>query len=159
MADEVALRVYRWEELYVEPRQHSNDRLLAKSQVRDYIERACAATGTRVPTLRYKASELVPCKANIERWEITIAEWGHSAVTVLHEVAHLATVRNVMAGENGHGPSFVRQALLFYNGFLGIDLAYLLETAARSGVAVAPLGRTPKIVFRTDDSPFGDDVF
>lgn len=144
MADETAARLYHWEETFVEPRQSPMDRLLTTEQCREYVARACAATGTRLPALRFRKVDRVPCRADLRAWEITLAEWGHSALTVLHEVAHLATYRSVVAGENGHGPSFARMAVEFYAVFLGIDRSYLEATAARCGVSVSPVPPSPR---------------
>lgn len=138
MPDEAARRLYHWEDAFVEPKQSAADRLLTTEQCRDYVFRACAVTGTRLPTIRFKNASHVPCKADFNRWEIILAEWGHAALPVLHETAHLATFDAVMRGENGHGPSFARMVIEFYSAFLGINRDYLLQTAARCGVPVGP---------------------
>jgi len=158
VADEVASRVYYWEHNYVAPRQRPMDRLLTKTQCHEYIFRACTRTGTRLPKLKFKPSHLVPCTANMRDWEITLAEWGHSAHAILHETAHLATFDAVMRGENGHGPAFVRQAIEFYDEFMGIDPVHLLASAAKLGIDVGPPSGNASSSSVTD-SPFGDDVF
>lgn len=138
MADETAKRLYNWEERFVEPRQKDWQRLLSKEQCEEFVKAACFKTGTRLPFIRFNKMNATPCKAVPGTWEILIAEWGRSAVTILHETAHLATIRAVIDGENPHGASFARQAIEFYRDFVGIDEGYLLETAARCGVSVGP---------------------
>jgi hypothetical protein len=158
VTDEIAKRVYLWEHNYVAPKQRPEHRLLTRDQCRDFVLRACAMTGTRPPTLRFKASHLVPCSADLHHWEITLAEWGHSAHAVLHETAHLATFRSVVARENGHGPTFVRQAIEYYERLMGLDPSYLEAAARRCGVEVGPA----KASMRGDvsqGSPFADEVF
>lgn len=155
--DEAARRLYRWEEVFVEPRQSDGDRLLTTDQCRDYVFRACAATGTRLPSIRFSKSSHVPCKAVFPTWEIVLAEWGRAALPVLHETAHLATYEAVRAGENGHGPSFARMAIELYHAFLGIDRDYMLQTAAKCGVEVGPTAAV--FVPRSDSSPFTDIDF
>jgi hypothetical protein len=157
MADEAARRLYHWEEAFVEPRQSAKDRLLTSDQCRDYVFRACAATGTRLPTMKFTKASHSPCKADLVNWQIVIAEWGYSAVTVLHEAAHLATYDAVRRGENGHGPSFARMAIEFYAGFLGMNRDYLLQSAARCGVLVGP--PVAGISLPSNASPFSDLEF
>lgn len=154
MADEAARRLYHWEEAFVEPRQSDGDRLLTTEQCRDYVYRACAATGTRPPTIRFKSSAHVPCKADFLKWEIILAEWGHAAVPVLHETAHLATFKDVLRGENGHGPAFARMAIEFYAGFLGINKEYLTRTAEKCGVLVGP--PQMNLTLPSNSSPFSE---
>ncbi|MBY3151168.1 SprT family zinc-dependent metalloprotease [Rhizobium laguerreae] len=157
MADEAARRVYHWEEAFVEPRQSAADRLLTTDQCRDYVFRACAATGTRLPTIKFTKASHSPCKADLVSWQVILAEWGHSALTVLHETAHLATYESVRRGENGHGPSFVRMAIEFYSGFLGINRDFLLQSAERCGVFVGP--PVSRISIPSNLSPFSDLEF
>lgn len=76
----------------------------------------------------------MPCRAIPAKWEIVITDWGRHPVTVLHEVAHLASWEAVVAGEAAHGPSFLGQAMDFYEAFLGLDRGHLLRTAAEAGL-------------------------
>jgi hypothetical protein len=138
MADEFARRLYHWEDAFVEPKQSAADRLLTTEQCRDYVFKACSATNTRLPSIRFSKASHVPCKADFSRWEIILAEWGRAALPVLHETAHLATFNAVRHGENTHGPSFARMVIELYSGFLGINREYLIQTAARCGVPVGP---------------------
>ena len=110
-----------------------------------------------MPRVIFKGALAIPCKADFNKWEITIANWGHSAVTVLHEAAHLATFKDVVRGENGHGASFARQAIEFYSRYIGIDENYLLTKARQSKVMVGQkkMG-LPNI---TSASPFDDEEF
>ena len=157
MVDEVARRLYHWEDAFVDPRQRPGDRLLTSEQCRELVFNACAVTGTRVPYVRMKSASHVPCKANFRTWEIILAEWGRAALPVLHEVAHLATFDDVMRGENPHGPSFARMAIEFYAVFMGVDMEYMLRTAAKCGVLVGP--PRGRISTPNDTSPFGDIDF
>lgn len=157
MADEAARRLYHWEDSFVDPRQSAADRLLTREQCRDYVAMACAATGTRLPTVRFNKTSHLPCRADLRNWEIILAEWGQAALPVLHETAHLATYAAVMRGENGHGPSFARMAIEFYSAFLRIDKDYLLATAQRCGVAVGP--PVVRLSLPSNESPFADEDF
>ncbi|MDW9478958.1 hypothetical protein GOB57_09720 [Sinorhizobium meliloti] len=157
MPDEAASRLYRWEDAFVEPRQSAADRLLTTEQCRDYVFRACSATGTRHPTIRFTKASHLPCRADLERWEIILAEWGRAALPVLHETAHLATYEAVLRGENGHGPSFARMAIELYAAFLGIDRDYLVRTAVKCGVIVGP--PILKIALSSSQSPFTEIDF
>jgi hypothetical protein len=157
MVDEAARRVYHWEDSFVEPRQSASDRLLTREQCRRYVEMACAVTGTRIPFVRFSKASHLPCRADLLNWEIMLSEWGHAAVPVLHETAHLATASAVARGENGHGPSFARMAIEFYAMFLRIDRDYLLTTAQRCGVSVGP--PISRLVLPSNESPFTDEDF
>lgn len=154
MPDEAARRLYHWEDVFVEPKQSAADRLLTTEQCRDYVFRACAVTGTRLPGIRFSKASHVPCKADFSRWEIILAEWGRAALPVLHETAHLATFEAVHRGENGHGPSFARMVIELYSGFLGINRDYLLQTAARCGIPVGP--QIARLSPPSNHSPFTD---
>jgi hypothetical protein len=157
MPDPIADRVYAWEENFVDPRQPDRFKLLSSEQCRELIFTACSRSGTTVPALRFVRQSLVPCKANFRDWTITISEWGRNGLTVLHEVAHLATVKAIQAGEDGHGPAFVRQAMDLYNEFMGIDMDHMEMTATRARVAFAARNaRRPARPSNGDTSPFGD---
>ena len=157
MIDDTAKRLYFWEDNYVAKHQNHMQKLLTKQQCSDHIYHACQATSTKIPALRFKGVNAIPCKADFRKWEITLAEWGNSSLTVLHETAHLATFQDVLRGENGHGPAFARQAIEFYSTFIGINEEYLLETAFKCRVMVGPKKMdSPK---KTLASPFDDEIF
>ncbi len=157
MADEVARKLYHWEDAFVATKQRPGDMLLTSEQCRLLVEQACTVTGTRLPTVRFRNAAHVPCKANFRTWEIILAEWGRAALPVLHEVGHLATFDDVMAGENPHGPSFARMVIELYATFMGVDMEYMLRTAARCGVVVGP--HRGRIGLPSNESPFGDEIF
>lgn len=139
------------------PHQRPADRLLTTEQCRELVTRACQVTGTRQPTVRMKNASHSPCKADFRSWEIVLTEWGRAALPVLHEVAHLATFEDVIRGENPHGPAFARMAIDFYAVFMGVEMEYMLRTAARCGVLVGP--PRGRISTPNDTSPFGDIDF
>jgi hypothetical protein len=158
MVDETARRLYQWEDNCVEPKVRDTQRLLTRDQCREYVAMACTLSNTRVPNIYFKKQTHVPCKADFRKWELTLAEWGHSALPVLHEAAHFATFRAVMQGENGHGPSFARMAIEFYHHFMGIDKGYLITSAQRYGVHVSEISPSFSLS-RHFQSPFSDIEF
>lgn len=154
--DETARRLYHWEDSFVEPKVPAEYKLLARAQCRDLVGAACVATRTRFPRVVFNTLNAIPCKADFREWTITLAEWGHAALPVLHECAHLATFDAVMRGENPHGPTFARQVIELYVRFLRIDRRHLESTAGICGLEVAEPRRP-----RGDEgeSPFSDIDF
>jgi len=127
--------LYDWERNFVEPSAQS---FMSREDCLSLVFRSSAAAGIPAPRVRFAKSTRAPCRAVPSRWEVVIADWGRNPVTVLHEVAHLATLPAIAAGEDPHGPSFLAQAIAFYADFLGMDEAKLRKTAAAIGLAVAP---------------------
>lgn len=157
MADEQASRVYAWEAEAVEPMQRPQDTLLTMTECRELVRKASSRSLIEPPHVVFSTAQLANCWADPRNNRIRICKWGHSGVTVLHEVAHLATIDAIIAGENPHGPSFVGRAIDFYAFYLGMDLRTLLESAARFGLSArAPRRRTPRT---TSGSPFSEIDF
>jgi len=145
-----AQRVYDWERCYVEPYDVS---FLSRDDIRSLVTIAAGILSIAVPGVRFVKSAATPCRADPARWQIEIADWGRNRVTILHEMAHLATIRRVAAGEDPHGPSFVAMAIRLYARFLDLDEAHLKSLAIRSGIKVGEVssGRTSAGRFMEED--------
>lgn len=132
-ADRIAQLEYDWEANYVEP--CIRPVRLSREECEFYVRRAVEISGVAPPTLSFPKSRQ-RCTFYPSRWHVEISSWGRTPITVLHEMAHLASLPAVIAGENAHGPAFVRQAIEFYHVIAGIDQAYLFETARRVGLEI-----------------------
>lgn len=149
-----AQRLYDWERNSVEPFAKA---FLSREECEALVSRAAGAAGIKLPRVRFAKSASMPCRAVPTRWEVVIADWGRTPVTVLHEVAHLATLPAVIAGEDPHGPAFLAQAIAFYACFLGMDEGRLRQTAISVGLAVAV--KAEKKPPRSDRDGFGEIEF
>lgn len=138
--------LYDWERNVVEPRAQA---FLSREDCLSLVHRAATVGRIRLPAVRFAKSASMPCRAVPSRWEVVIADWGRNPVTVLHEVAHLATLPAIAAGEDPHGPSFLAQAIAFYAAFLGMDETWLRKTAASVGLAVARNATKPPAAARS----------
>jgi len=125
---------YDWERNYVEPKAQG---FLSREECLAYVSRSAKMARIETPKVRFAKAASMPCRAVPAKWEIVIADWGRTPVTVLHEMAHLAAVRSMAPGEDGHGPTFLAWACAFYSVFLGLDHDYLVRTAAALGMPVA----------------------
>lgn len=132
---EHAERVYAWEREHVEP---YDSRLLSRPEATAMVGRAAALGGIRVPSIRFAKAASMSCRAIPGQWSIVIADWGRTPVTLLHEVAHLAAWPAVLSGEDPHGPAFLRQAIAYYSGMLGMDRGRLEGSAAACGLRLRP---------------------
>jgi len=128
-----AQRVYDWERNYVEPRDIG---FLSREDTRTLVAASSSLLGIPQPTVRFVKASSAPCRANPSDWSVTISDWGRTRTTVLHEVAHLGSLRAVLAGEDAHGPTFVATAILLYARFLRLDAAARAGGARRVGVQV-----------------------
>jgi hypothetical protein len=132
-ADKIAQREYDWEANYVEP--CIPPVRLSREECEEYVMKAVAISGVVAPTLSFPKTRN-RCTFYPKRWHVEISGWGRTPVTILHEMAHLAALPAAIAGENPHGPAFVRQAIEFYHRIIGIDQAYLFKTAASIGLEI-----------------------
>lgn len=144
--------LYDWERNYVEPGAVG---FLSREACLALVSKAAVASGIPAPAVRFAKSASMSCRAVPSKWQVVIADWGRTPVTVLHEVAHLATIRNVMAGEDPHGPAFLAQAIDYYSRFLGIDGEALRKSAAAVGLEV---GRQPSPQAKPSARPGFADV-
>ena len=133
-----AQRVYDWERNFVEPKAVD---YLSREDCLSFVRRGSQLAGMEIPNGRFAKSAAMPCRAVPAKWEIVIADWGRTSVTVLHELAHLAAVHDMAPGEDGHGSTFLGWACAYYSRLLGIDYAYLAQTAGAMGLSVG--GRPP----------------
>lgn len=137
-----AQRVYDWERNFVEPKAMD---YLSREDCLSLVRRGAQLAGMDVPNVRFAKSAAMPCRAVPDRWEIVIADWGRTPVTVLHELAHLAAVRGMAPGEDVHGPVFMGWACAYYSLLLGIDRAYLLRSAGGVALSVARLSQLHEV--------------
>lgn len=130
---EIAQRVYDWENNCVEPKAVG---FLSRDECHELVDKACTMSGILKPSIRISKSAFMSCRAVPAKWQLVFSGWGRTGVTVLHEVAHLATIQAILRGEDAHGPSFVGQAIEFYHRILGVDLEYLVRTANEFSISV-----------------------
>ena len=147
MPDVLAQRVYEWERDVVEPKSLN---FLSREECLELAGRAALFLGIPAPSLRISKAASMPCRAIPSKWQIVIAGWGRTPVTLLHEVAHLGSLKAVAKGENPHGPAFVATAIALYARFLGLDAAKLSDSARQYGVGVGtqafgPVDRTARV--------------
>lgn len=132
-ADRIAQLEYDWEANYVETCVASVR--LSREECEYYVRKAVEISGVAAPTLSFPKTRN-RCTFYPGRWHVEISGWGRTPVTILHEMAHLASFPAVLRGENPHGPAFVRQAIEFYHRIIGIDQAYLFQTATHVGLEI-----------------------
>jgi len=128
-----ATRVYDWERNDVEP---CDIGFLSREEVLKLVNAACECLGIPAPKVRFINASRAPCKAIPRTWTLEISDWGRNRVTILHEVAHLATIRAILRGEDAHGPTFVATAICLYAAFLNLDPTDLKLKAMRFGIRV-----------------------
>ena len=125
--DPQAERLYEWERSWLEPKLPSE--IMSQEEVRGLVARVSAAAGIVEPTVVF-VSVNVACKAKPWENKLEIADWGRSRLTILHEIAHLATWPWVIRGDAPHGRAFTTVAIILYNRFLGFSLEFLSASAA-----------------------------
>jgi hypothetical protein len=122
-------RVYEWEGLFVYPLGEKID----EKQARAMIARICRAEGIPRPKLFWE-------KHTDNSWvfpDDNELHFGHrDTVGLLHELAHLVHEgrRDPEQPLAVHGPTFVWTAIELYHRHGGIDLSYLIRSAAKSGL-------------------------
>ncbi len=117
-------RVYDWERVYVDARVAPA--ILSRDECHDFIRMVSLHLGVRIPELSFVQGG--NCFATMAG-TMTLADWGRTHQTLLHEMAHIATLDYILAGEAPHGERFVFQAIDLYVTFLGLDLATLTNSA------------------------------
>lgn len=132
-ADRIAQLEYDWEANYVETCVAPVR--LSREECEYYVRKAVEISGVAAPTLSFPKTRN-RCTFYPARWHVEISGWGRTPVTILHEMAHLASFPAVLRGENPHGAAFVRQAIEFYHRIIGIDQAYLFQTATHVGLEI-----------------------
>jgi hypothetical protein len=147
--DKVANAVYAWEKVYVES---SPALYLSNEQVISLVTRASWREKIPVPQIRFINSQNHPCQAHIDTWMLDIVNWGRTPCTVLHEVAHLATMEAILNGEDPHGPTFVSKCIDLYHHFIGIPMEKLLWSADRAGVRYGTIAIRPKASAKLENS-------
>ena len=140
--------VYEWEFAqvdYIAPKE-----VLSTSEMEMFVTQVSKDLMIR-PVSVISTNSNLPCRAIFREWAIEIAPWGRSQVTVLHEMAHFGTIKQIMKGAEPHGPEFVGVAIGLYVAYLGFDKGYLIKTAENSGIRV---GEVPEFKGRKkkDDS-------
>ena len=141
-ADPQAQAVYSWERDF--PERRVGPQVVSREECEGVARRAAAFLGMAQPAIAHTAMPGVPCLAYPRRHALRLAEWGRNQVTVLHEVAHLATWPRVLRGEAPHGPGFVTMAIVLYERFLpGVDGAWLESTARMRRLDFYPRRRPP----------------
>lgn len=119
-------RVYAWERAFVETKVP--DEVMSRDETLLLVARAAGLLLIPSPKVRFLALN-VSCRADMRRNSLEIADWGRTRPTLLHEMAHLGTVPDVLAGDSPHGRAFVATAMGLYARFLRLPLDYLVETA------------------------------
>ena len=135
-------RVYAWERAYVDERLTPS--ILSSEQCFSFIW--SIASHLAIPMPRITFTQGGACFAT-SSWAISLADWGRTHQTILHEMAHLATFDKVMAGEAGHGPSFVLTVIDLYSTFLGFDADELTIAAVEVGILGSehlPMRKSPR---------------
>lgn len=133
MVSDIAKKLYTWERNWVEPKTRD---FLSRDECMALVESASKYAGIPTPNIRISKAANMPCRAIPSKWQIVIAAWGRTPVTILHEVAHLATLSAISRGEDPHGPTFLAKVINFYTHFLNIDQNYLIQTAEGAGLKI-----------------------
>lgn len=89
----IAEACYAWEATYVEPRARA---IITREQCRGLVKSVAMRENMPIPKVEFMAVDNLPCYANVQTWSVHIADWGHTPVTILHEMAHLADRKSVV---------------------------------------------------------------
>lgn len=136
--------LYSWESAFVDGKVASA--VMSRQETVELVARSCALLGIPEPRLRFLQLN-VSCRADMMRNVIEIADWGRTRPTLLHEIAHLATIKDVIRGDHPHGRAFLSTAIGLYARFVPLPIDYLVETARFRGLdfderrARGPLGK------------------
>lgn len=122
-------RVYAWERALVDDRLSPT--MLSTEECHSFIWSIACHLGIPMPRLTFRQGG--SCFAT-SSGAMTLADWGRTHQTILHEMAHLALFDRIIAGEAGHGPSFVLLVIDLYATFLGLDAIELTNTAIKVGI-------------------------
>lgn len=123
--------VYAWEAEHVEK---FDNVILSNSEVVDMIVQVAFYLNIPKPFIKLKKSN-ANCRAYPLENLIVITQWGKTATTVLHELAHISDYQ-ITRGRSGmgHGPFFLGIAIILYQKFLNINKNYLMRTAHGMGL-------------------------
>jgi hypothetical protein len=125
-------RVYIWEAEHVE---RFDKILLSNDEVKEIILKTSVYLNLNKPKIKIKKSD-ANCRAYPLDNTIVITQWGKTATTVLHELAHIADYQLTKGHSGmGHGPAFLSIAIALYSKFLGIEKKYLMQTASGMGLS------------------------
>ena len=136
MPDSQQFEVYAWERDFVEKAVGSE--MMSRQECEEMV--LAAAAHLRLPSVPDVSfpTLLRDCRAYPSRNLIEIAEWGRGRVTLLHEIAHFGSWREVIRGEEPHGESFMGCAIGLYAKFLGLSLDELERTATLRKLRYVP---------------------
>jgi hypothetical protein len=127
--DPLQKRVYDWERACVDSR--ARPEIMSREQCASFIRLVVRSRPISVRSLRFTATgDCYATPAGL----ISIADWGRTKHTILHELAHLVTFDAVAGGEPAHGESFVLAVIELYAEFLGLDVQDLSRSAQVFGV-------------------------
>lgn len=150
----IAQACYAWEAQYVEPRAKL---LLSRDNIRELVKQVALRENMPIPKVEFMSVENIPCYAKIDTWSIHIANWGYTPTTILHELAHLATLQALIDGEDPHGPAFIAKCIDYYHYFLKIPVEHMKAGARRYGLKI---GNTLcAYTFRPKENQFDDLEF
>ncbi|AOG03446.1 hypothetical protein [Bosea sp. RAC05] len=117
-------RVYEWERTNID--RHLQAAIMSRDECSDFVRMVALHLGVRVPELTFVQGG--HCFATTSG-TITLADWGRTHQTILHEMAHIATLDYVLTGEAPHGERFIFQVIDLYVTFMGLDGEKLMKTA------------------------------
>lgn len=127
-------KVYDWETNYISP---LDGHYLSKYDCFDLIQKSSDFLKINPPTVRLRKASQIPCEAVPKKWEMILADWGRTRVTVLHEMAHFVSYKATYEyGDDPHGLLFIIHAMLLYHKFLNISVNVLIKTLNQSGINI-----------------------
>lgn len=124
-------RLYAWERAFVETRMR--EEVMSRDETMRLVARTSGLLAIETPRVRFIKLN-VSCRANMRLHLLEIADWGRTRWTILHEMSHLGTWRDVLRGDSPHGSAFLSVAIGLYWRFLDIPVDYLVETARSQGL-------------------------
>ena len=126
--DHQRAKVYRWEGVWVMPKDERPLSLDACRRLVDEVYQARLGPGAAPPVVHDGRGRR---HAAGSRDVIKLPRWARTRPVVLHECAHgLAT--------DGHGPDYVRQYVELLVDFMAFDRAELEDSLALANIAITP---------------------
>lgn len=150
----IAEACYAWEAMYVEPKARA---ILSRDQCRGLVKSVAMRENMPIPKVEFMSVDNLPCYARVDTWSVHIADWGHTPVTILHEMAHLATLQALLKGEDPHGPAFIAKCIDYYHHFLRIPIDPMKAGARKFGLKIGDTLCT--YTFRPKENQFDDLEF